>query len=74
MAALDVLIDYLDGYKIHDISFSKWRDCRYHSLEEIISVLSKSFYSEDVRVHKDLQQELVFIDDTLTLVTERIEA
>lgn len=74
MLALDVLIDYLDGYKIHDISFSKWYDCQYHSLEEIISVLSKSFYSEDVRVHKDLQQELVFIDDALTLVTERIEA
>lgn len=74
MAALDVLIDYLDGYKIHDISFSKWRDCQYHSLEEIVSVLSRSFYSEDVRVHKDLQQELIFIDDTLILATERIEA
>ena len=74
MAALDVLIDFLDGYKIHDISFPKSHDCQYHSLEEIVSVLSKSFYSEDVRVHKDHQQELVFINDTLILVTERIEA
>lgn len=74
MAAIDVLISCLDGCKIHDISFSKWHDCQYHSLEEIVSVLSKSFYSEDVRVHKDLQQELVFIDDTLILATERIEA
>lgn len=74
MAALDVLIGCLDGCKIHDISFSKWHDCQYHSLEEIVSVLSKSFYSEDVRVHKDLQQELVFIGDTLILATERIEA
>lgn len=74
MAALDVLIDFLDGYKIHDISFPKSHYCQYHSLEEIVSVLSKSFYSEDVRVHKDHQQELVFINDTLILVTERIEA
>ena len=74
MATIDVLISCFDGCKIHDISFSKWHDCQYHSLEEIVSVLSKSFYSEDVRVYKDLQQELVFIDDTLILATERIEA
>ena len=74
MAALDVLIDYLDGCKIHDISFSKCRDCQYHSLEEIVSVLSESFYNGDIRVHKDHRQELVFIGDTLVLTTERIEA
>lgn len=74
MAAIDVLIDYLNGCKIHDISFSKCRDCQYHSLEEIVSVLSESFYNEDIRVHKDHQQELVFIGDILVLTTERIEA
>ena len=74
MLNLNKLIAYLDGYKIHDVTFPKWEKYCYHSLEEIISVLSKAFYDENTQVIKDHQQDLIFINDTLTLAVEPIEA
>lgn len=70
MSNLNKLIAYLDGYKIHDIGFPKSPKFGYHSLEEIVSMLSKSFYSADTQVIKDNQQELIFIGDKLTLIVE----
>lgn len=70
MLNLNKLIAYLDGYKIHDVTFPKWEKYCYHPLEEIISVLSKAFYDENTRVIKDHQQELISIGDVLTLVVE----
>ena len=70
LKCLSELIGFLHNQYIHDVHFQKEDNVRYRPLEEIVSVLSQSFYDENLSVTKDDQQGLVFVGDSLTFVVE----
>lgn len=65
---LNQLIKMLDNQYIHAVHLPKEGNSRYYPLEEIVSVLSRSFYDKNTTVTMDHQQGLIFVGDLVTLI------